>query len=94
MRKTDADDVAHEHSSGNIFTDLGFDPRAAAELTTKSALVSTISAAIKESGLTLQAAARLCGTDQPALAEVLRGRMEIVTADTLTAWLAALGRSE
>jgi transcriptional regulator with XRE-family HTH domain len=42
--------------------------------------------------LTQQEAARLCGTDQPTLSKVLRGRMETVTMDRPTGWLNALGR--
>jgi hypothetical protein len=42
--------------------------------------------------LTQKEAAGLCGTDQPTLSKVLRGRMESVTIDRLAAWLNALGR--
>jgi transcriptional regulator with XRE-family HTH domain len=42
--------------------------------------------------LTQQEAARLCGTDQPTLSKVFRGRMESVTIDRLASWLNALGR--
>jgi predicted XRE-type DNA-binding protein len=53
----------------------------------------TISETIKERELTQQEAAALCGTDQPTLSKVLRGRMESVTIDRLVAWLNALGRT-
>jgi predicted XRE-type DNA-binding protein len=86
-------DIPYEKSSGNIFADLGFRPVATAELTVKSALIMTIRDTIKERGLTQQEAARLCGTDQPTLSKVLRGRMESVTIDKLAAWLNALGRT-
>jgi predicted XRE-type DNA-binding protein len=36
--------------------------------------------------------AELCGTDQPTLSKVFRGRMESVTIDRLAGWLTALGR--
>jgi predicted XRE-type DNA-binding protein len=85
--------ISHEKSSGNVFTDLGFAPAAAAELTVKSTLITTISDTIKERELTQQEAAQLCGTDQPTLSKVLRGRMESVTIDKLAAWLNALGRT-
>jgi predicted XRE-type DNA-binding protein len=55
-------------------------------------LITSISDTIKARKLTQQEAARLCGTDQPTLSKVLRGRMESVTIDRLTAWLTALGR--
>jgi predicted XRE-type DNA-binding protein len=86
-------DISHEKGSGNVFADLGFSPAATAELTVKSSLITTISDTIKERKLTQQEAARLCGTDQPTLSKVLRGRMESITIDKLAAWLNALGRT-
>jgi len=86
-------DISHEKGSGNIFADLGFSPAATAELTVKSRLITTISDTIRERELTQQEAAELCGTDQPTLSKVLRGRMESITIDKLAAWLNALGRT-
>jgi predicted XRE-type DNA-binding protein len=80
-------------SSGNAFADMGFSPAEAAELTAKSRLISVIDETIKRRKLTQLEAARRCGTDQPTLSKVLRGRMESVTIDRLTTWLTALGRS-
>ena len=80
-------------SSGNVFADLGFTPAEAAELTVKSRLISAIGETVERRKLTQQEAARRCGTDQPTLSKVLRGRMESVTIDRLTAWLTALGRT-
>jgi predicted XRE-type DNA-binding protein len=85
--------ISYVRSGGNVFADLGFTPGAAAELTVKSTLITAISDTIKERKLTQLAAARLCGTDQPTLSKVLRGRMESVTIDKLAAWLNALGRT-
>jgi len=86
-----AKDIKFEESSGNVFVDMGFSPAEAAELTVKSSLIITIRDTIKERKLTQQEAARLCGTDQPTLSKILRGRMESVTIDRLAAWLTALG---
>lgn len=85
--------VFHEESSGDVFADLGFSPAVAAELTVKSSLITTIGDTIRERELTQQDAAKLCGTDQPTLSKVLRGRMESVTIDKLASWLNALGRT-
>jgi predicted XRE-type DNA-binding protein len=79
-------------SSGNVFVDLGFTPVEAAELTAKSNLIIAIRDTIARQKLTQQAAARLCGTDQPTLSKVLRGRMESITIDRLAGWLNSLGR--
>lgn len=86
-------DTDFEQGSGNVFADLDFSPAEAAELAVKSALISNIRETIQLRNLTQQAAARLCGTDQPTLSKVLRGRMESVTIDRLALWLAALGRT-
>jgi len=85
--------IPYKEGSGNVFADLGFTPAAAAELTVKSTLITTIGDTIKERELTQQEAAKLCGTDQPTLSKVLRGRMGSVTIDKLAAWLNALGRT-
>lgn len=80
-------------SGGNVFEDMGFSPAEAAELTAKSTLIMAIGETIKRRKLTQLEAARRCGTDQPTLSKVLRGRMESVTIDRLTTWLMALGRT-
>ena len=85
--------IAHRKGSGDVFADVGFSPAAAAELKVKSALIMTIRDTMNERELTQQAAAQLCGIDQPTLSKVLRGRMESVTIDRLAAWLTALGRT-
>ena len=81
-----------EKSSGNVFADIGFTPAEAAELTAKSSMIIAIKDTIEQRKLTQQEAARLCGTDQPTLSKVFRGRMESVTIDRLASWLNALGR--
>ena len=87
MRKISA------RGSGNVFRDLGFSAAEAAELEVKSALVDAIGDTIAQRRLTQKGAAELCGTDQPTLSKVLRGRMESVTIGRLAAWLTALGRT-
>ena|ERR1700729_2131216 len=77
----------------NVFSDLGFTAAAAEELLAKSVLIEAIGDTIRRRRLTQMQAAKLCRTDQPTLSKVLRGRMESVTLDRLTAWLTALGRS-
>ena len=79
--------------SGNVFRDIGFTPAEAAELTVKSSLIDAISETIEQRKLTQQEAATICGTDQPTLSKILRGRMESVTIDRLAGWLTALGRT-
>ena len=86
-------EIPVQKSSGNVFADIGFTLAEAAELAAKSRLISAIDETIKRRKLTQLEAARRCRTDQPTLSKVLRGRMESVTIDRLTAWLTALGRT-
>jgi predicted XRE-type DNA-binding protein len=91
-RKANMSKIPFERSSGNVFADTGFTPAEAAELTAKSNLIIAIKDTIEQRKLTQREAARLCGTDQPTLSKLFRGRMESVTIDRLASWLNALGR--
>ncbi len=84
--------IPFEKSSGNVFADIGFSPAEAAELAAKSSLIIAIKDAIELRKLTQQEAARLCGTDQPTLSKLFRGRIGSVTIDRLASWLNSLGR--
>ena len=85
--------LSAQRDSGNVFADLGFSRAEAAELDAKSALIDAIADTIDRRRLTQAAAAKICGTDQPTLSKVLRGRMESVTIDRLAIWLTSLGRT-
>src|SRR6266849_3873979 len=84
--------ISFQQCSGNVFSDIGFTSAEASELTAKSALIIAIKDTIARRKLTQQEAAQLCGTDQPTLSKVFRGRMESVTIDRLASWLTSLGR--
>jgi len=92
MKRLTMTQLPDETGSGNVFVDLGFTPAETADLTAKSTLIIAIKDAMGSRKLTQQEAARLCGTDQPTLSKVFRGRMESVTIDRLAAWLNALGQ--
>jgi predicted XRE-type DNA-binding protein len=85
-------EIPCEAGGNNVFADLGFPPALAAELTAKSNLIIAIKDAVRQRKLTQAAAAQLCGTDQPTLSKVFRGRMESVTIDRLANWLTSLGQ--
>ncbi len=84
--------MSHEVGCGNIFADIGFSPAAAEELAARSDLIVAIKEAVLRTKLTQEEAALLCGTNQPTLSKVFRGRMESVTIDRLASWLTALGQ--
>ena len=77
--------------SGNVFSDLGFSSEEADELEVKSGLIRQIAIAMERQGLKQTEAAVVVGVDQPTLSKVLRGRMESVSVERLTAWLNKLG---
>ena len=83
----------YERSSGNVFVDIGFSPEEAEELGVKSRLIGAINETMRRRRLTQAEAAKLCGTDQPTLSKILRGRVESVTIDRLAGYLTALGRT-
>jgi predicted XRE-type DNA-binding protein len=73
--------LAFEHSSGNVFADLGI--RNPKEHKLKAGLVAKLANIIAEQGLTQTAAAELTGISQPDLSRVLRGRFRDFSADRL-----------
>lgn len=56
-------------------------------------LIAALADAMAVRKLSQVQAARLCGTDQPTISKVLRGRTSSVTIDKLLDWLVALGCS-
>ncbi len=63
----------------------------AANLRLRAQLMMTVSAYVKESGLTQASAAKMLGTTQPRLNDVLKGKIEKCTVDRLVNMLAAVG---
>lgn len=74
----------------NVYADLGFE-RPDEELA-KAQLAVMIDDAIRQLGLTQQAAASLMGIDQPKVSHMLRGRLGGFSTQRLMEFLTALGR--
>jgi len=75
-------------SSGNVFEDLGFSREEAEHLRIRSLLMATIVKVIKVRGLTQAAAAKLFGVSQPRVSDVVRGKIDLFSIDTLVDMLA------
>jgi predicted XRE-type DNA-binding protein len=86
------DEVIHR-SSGNVFKDLGFPPEEAAHLLIRSDLMIQVETVLKERGLTQAKAAKLLGVSQPRVSDLVRGRIDLFSIDTLVDMLARLGIS-
>lgn len=77
-----------ERSSGHIFRDLGFGPEEAESLRIRSELMIQVRLLIERRKLTQTAAARLFGVTQPRISDLVRGKIELFTIDTLVDMLA------
>ena len=79
-----------QESSGNVFADIGV-PKPQ-EALAKATLVSCIVDIIGERGLTQTEAARLLGTNQARVSDLMRGRLAGFSTDRLFRFLNALNR--
>ncbi len=78
-------------SSGNVFFDLGFDAEEAAHLEVRSSLMFTIRKLIQDQSLTQAKAAQLLGVTQPRVSDLVRGRIDLFSIDSLVDMLARAG---
>ena len=78
-------------SSGNVFWDLGFGPEEAAHLEVRSTLMFSIRKLIQDRGLTQIKAAELLGVSQPRISNLVQGRIELFSIDSLVDMLARAG---
>jgi predicted XRE-type DNA-binding protein len=78
-------------SSGNVFRDLGFPPDKTEHLLVRADLMIRLEKELGSRGLKQAQAAKLLGISQPRVSDLLRGRVELFSADTLIDMLARLG---
>ncbi len=78
-------------SSGNVFRDVGFPRREAEHLRIRADLLIGLQETIKARRLTQTAAAELLGVHQPRVSDLMRGRVELFSIDSLVDMLARLG---
>lgn len=70
-------------SSGNVFTDLGFSAEEAQKLKIRSDLMIELTNLIEARELTQAAAAKLLGVTQPRISDLVRGKIDRFSLDTL-----------
>ena len=80
-------------SSGNVFRDVGLTADEAAHLLIRSDLMIQLERTIREQKLTQVKAAKLLGVTQPRISDLLRGRIQLFSIDSLVDMLAKLGVS-
>ena len=78
-------------STSNIFRDLGFGPEEAANLKLRAMLMVELEKYIQEKGLTQKTAAARLGVTQPRISDLMRGKIELFSVDTLITMLTHAG---
>jgi predicted XRE-type DNA-binding protein len=79
-------------SSGNVFSDLGFEPAEAAILHMRAKLMSDLRLFIQASGMTQTEAAEKLGIAQSRVSDLMRGKWEKFSLEMLITLEARLGR--
>lgn len=83
--------ISMRRSSGNVFEDAGFPRPEADRLLIRSELMSQISKLIRKRRLTQKQAAKTLGVTQPRISDLVRGRIDLFSIDTLIDMLGQLG---
>jgi predicted XRE-type DNA-binding protein len=78
-------------STGNVFRDLGFSAEESEHLLVRADLLLQLQKALVARRLTQARAASLLRVTQPRISDLLRGRIDLFSTDTLIGMLARLG---
>ena len=78
-------------STGNVFRDLGFSSDGSEHLLVRADLLIQLQKALASRGLTQAKAARILRVSQPRVSDLLRGRIDLFSTDSLIDMLARLG---
>jgi predicted XRE-type DNA-binding protein len=78
-------------STGNVFQDLGFSSEDAENLKLRADLMIEVSKLIKARRLTQAKAAKVFGVSQPRVSDLVRGKIDRFSVDTLVAMLGHAG---
>jgi len=76
---------------GNVFRDLGFPSQEAEHLKLRAELMVRLERLIRDRGLTQRRAAALLGVSQPRVSDLVRGKIERFSIDTLVEMLGHAG---
>jgi predicted XRE-type DNA-binding protein len=80
-----------ERSSGDVFRDLGFEPKQAESLRLRAELVAELKRLIGARKLTQRSAARLFAVTQPRVSDLVRGKIELFSIEALVNMLTRAG---
>ena len=83
--------VRVRRSSGNVFRDLGFSEDEAENLRIRADLMIELTKLIEAQELTQAAAAKLLGVTQPRVSDLMRGKIDRFSVDSLIEMLGHAG---
>jgi predicted XRE-type DNA-binding protein len=78
-------------STGNVFRDLGFSKEESEHLLVRADLLIQVQKAIESRRLKQAEAAKILRVTQPRVSDLLRGRIDLFSTDSLIDMLARLG---
>lgn len=78
-------------SSGNVFADVGFAPDEAVHLKLRAQLMGAVRQILEQRQLTQAQAAKLLGVTQPRISDLMRGKIDLFSIDTLVSMLSQAG---
>jgi predicted XRE-type DNA-binding protein len=80
-------------STGNVFRDVGFSRKEASHLLVRADLLISVQEEITKRGLSQAGAAKILGVHPPRVSDLMRGRIELFSIETMIDMLARLGLS-
>lgn len=92
MRKSARVENEIIQSSGNVFSDLGFDDAAAQVLALRADLMAQLEKTLKARKMTQIKASKVLGVSQGRVSDLKRGKVEKFSLDTLVEFAAKLGK--
>jgi predicted XRE-type DNA-binding protein len=78
-------------ADGNVFLDIGFSPAEAENLRARALLMNDLEQIIRKRKLTQARAAKLLGVTQPRVSDLVRGKIELFSVDSLITMLGHAG---
>jgi len=78
-------------SSGNVFKDMGFGTEEAEYLRIRAMLMNEAARLIRRRGWSQAEAARRMGVTQPRISDLMRGKIDVFSLDTLIEMLSLVG---
>ncbi|MEP6573994.1 MAG: XRE family transcriptional regulator [Gemmatimonadota bacterium] len=83
--------IKMQRTTGNVFKDLGFAPEEAEHLKVRAELMIQLTKVLERRGLTQAQAAKLLGVSQPRISDLIRGKIDRFSIDTLVEMLGHAG---